>query len=182
MTTALIDLRDDPFALLSALEKRLQTARVDLAAGSAQFWTGLGFRLGDRWLVAPREDVREVIALPHLTRVPGARPWLLGLANVRGGLLPVCDVHRLLGEEHHTLARNCRVLVYNNDRVPAGFLVDEVSGYRQFTPADQRKELVADAGLLAPYLLGAFVRESQPWFALSLHKLASSDAFNRAGW
>ena len=115
MTTELQALRDDPFALLSAMEQRLQTARVDLAAGAAQFWTGLGFRLGERWLVAPREDVREVIALPSLTRVPGARPWMLGLANVRGSLLPVCDLQRLLGEEHHTLARNCRVLVYNNE-------------------------------------------------------------------
>jgi twitching motility protein PilI len=180
--TELLSLRDDPFALLLALEQRLQTARVDLAAGSAQFWTGLGFRLGDRWLVAPREEVREVIALPILTRVPGSRPWLLGLANVRGGLLPVCDMHRLLGEEHHTLARNCRVLVYNSDRIPAGFLVDEVSGYRQFAPADQRLELTADTGVLQPYLLGAFVRESQPWLAMSLHKVAQGDAFNRAGW
>jgi len=177
-----LSLRDDPFSLLLALEQRLQTARVDLAAGSAQFWTGLGFRLGERWLVAPREEVREVIALPALTRVPGSRPWLLGLANVRGGLLPVCDVHRLIGEEHHTLARNCRVLVYNSDRVPAGFLVDEVSGYRQFAPGDQRMEMAADTGPLAPYLLGAFVRETQTWLAMSLHKLAMGDAFNRAGW
>ena len=182
MSADFLSLRDDPFGLLLAMEQRLQTARVDLAAGSTQFWTGLGFRLGERWLVAPREDVREVIALPALTRVPGARPWLLGLANVRGGLLPVCDMHRLLGEEHHTLARNCRVLVYNSDRVPAGFLVDEVSGYRQFAPTDQRKELVADAGVLTPYLLGAFVRETQTWLAMSLHKVVLGDAFNRAGW
>jgi twitching motility protein PilI len=182
VTASLLSLRSDPFALLLALEKRLQTARVDLAAGSAQFWTGLGFRLGDRWLVVPREDVSEVIALPQLTRVPGARPWMLGLANVRGSLLPVCDLHRLLGEEHHTLARNCRVLVYNSERVPAGFLVDEVAGYRQFTPADQRSQLVADAGVLQPFLLGGFVRESQPWLALSLHKIVAADAFNRAGW
>ena len=180
--TALRALRDDPFALLTALEDRFQTARVDLAAGAAQFWTGLGFRLGDRWLVAPREDVREVIVPPPLTRVPGARPWLLGLANVRGSLLPVCDVHRLLGEEHHTMARGARVLVYNSDRVPAGFLVDEVAGYRQFAPADQRPEIVAEAGILAPFLLGAFVREGQPWLALSLHKLAAGEAFNRVGW
>src|SRR6185295_11910400 len=157
MSADLLALRNDPFALLLALERRLQTARVDLAAGAAQYWTGLGFRLGDRWLVAPREDVREVIALPPLTRVPGARPWLLGLANVRGGLLPVCDLHRLLGEEHRTMARGSRVLVYNNDRVPAGFLVDEVAAYRQFTPADQRVELLAGTGALKPFLLGAFV-------------------------
>lgn len=182
MNTDLVSLRGDPFALLLALESRLQTARVDLAAGAAQFWTGLGFRLGDRWLVAPREDVREVIALPQLTRVPGARPWLLGVANVRGGLLPVCDLHRLLGEEHQSLARNSRVLVYNSDRIPAGFLVDEVSGYRQFTPTDQRAELTADAGVLKPFLLGAFARDSQPWLAVSLHKLVQGEAFNRAGW
>ena len=182
MKTQLTDLRDDPFALLSAMEKRLQTARVDLAAGSTQFWTGLGFRLGERWLVAPREDVREVIMLPPMTRVPGARPWLLGLANVRGSLLPVCDLRRLLGEEHQTLARGSRVLVYNSDRVPAGFLVDEVSGYRQFAPGDQRKEMMADSGPLAPYLLGAFVRETQTWLAMSLHKVVLGDAFNRAGW
>ena len=182
MSSDFLALRDDPFALLLALEQRLQTARVDLAAGSTQFWTGLGFRLGERWLVAPREDVREVIALPALTRVPGSRPWLLGLANVRGGLLPVCDVHRLIGEEHNALARNSRVLVYNSDRIPAGFLVDEVSGYRQFAPGDQRMEMTADAGPLAPYLLGAFVRETQTWLAMSLHKLAMGDAFNRAGW
>jgi twitching motility protein PilI len=182
VSTSLLALRDDPFALLGALEQRLQTARVDLAAGAAQFWTGLGFRLGERWLVAPREDVREVIVPPPLTRVPGARPWLLGLANVRGSLLPVCDLHRLLGEEHRTLARSSRVLVYNSDRVPAGFLVDEVAGYRQFAPADQRHDFVAGSGPLQPYLLGAFVRDDRPWLALSLHKVAGGDAFNRAGW
>lgn len=182
MSEDLLALRDRPFELLGALERRLQTARLDLAAGAAQFWTGLGFRLGERWLVAPRQDVREVIVPPPLTRVPGARPWLLGLANVRGALLPVCDLHRLLGEEHKVLERGSRLLVFNSERVPAGFLVDEVAGYRQFAPADQRRELVADSGPLAPYLLGAFVREGQPWLALSLHKVASGDAFNRAGW
>ena len=175
-------LRDNPFELLAALERRLQTSRVDLAAGTAQFWTGLGFRLGERWLVAPREDVREVIMLPPMTRVPGARPWLLGLANVRGSLLPVCDLRRLLGEEHHTLARGSRVLVYNSDRVPAGFLVDEVAGYRQFTPNDQRPELADDSGVLRPYLLGAFARDAQAWLVMSLHKVAAGDAFSRAGW
>ena len=182
MAVDLLSLRDDPFELLAELERRLQTSRVDLAAGAAQYWTGLGFRLGDRWIVAPREDVREVIVTPPLTRVPGARPWLLGVANVRGGLLPVCDLTRLLGEEHHAMARSSRVLVYNNDRVPAGFLVDEVVGYRQFAPADQRMEMVAGSGNLKPYLLGAFVREGEPWHALSLHKVVAGEAFNRAGW
>ena len=59
MTADLLSLREDPFELLAEMERRLQTSRVDLAAGATQFWTGLGFRLGERWVVAPREDVRE---------------------------------------------------------------------------------------------------------------------------
>jgi len=179
---SLAALRDKPFDLLVAFERRLQEAKLDFAAGTAQFWLGLGFRLGDKWCAAPREDVREVILPPPLTRVPGSRPWLLGVANVRGSLLPVCDLRRLLGEEHNLLARNSRVLVYNSPRVPVGFLVDEVAGYRQFAPADQRRELVDESGTLAPFLLGAFVRDGQPWLALSLHKVTASEVFSRAGW
>jgi twitching motility protein PilI len=182
MNGELAALRGDPYGLLVALERRLQSARLDVAAGTAQFWTGLGFRLGDRWLVAPRDEVREVIVPPPLTRVPGSRPWLLGVANVRGSLLPVCDMRRLLGEEHNTMGRNTRVLVYNSERVPAGFLVDEVAGYRQFVPADQRRELLEESGPCQPYALGGFVRDGQPWIAMSLHKLTAGEAFSHAGW
>lgn len=182
MSGELRALRDQPFEQLLRLEARLRATRSESAAGERRFWTGLGFRLGETWLVAPREDVREVIPPPRLTRVPGARPWLLGIANVRGALLPVCDMHRLLGDEPHSAQRNSRVLVFNSDRVPAGFLVDEVAGYRQFTPGDQKREAAPNAGPLQPYLLGRFVREGQPWLAMSLHKLVAGDAFVHAAW
>ncbi|HUS24971.1 MAG TPA: chemotaxis protein CheW [Candidatus Binatia bacterium] len=180
--TELAALRDEPFELLAELERRLQRARADVATGAASFWVGLAFRLGDRWCVAPRDDVREVIVPPPLTRVPGARPWLLGVANVRGSLLPVCDVQRLIGAEHNAMERNARVLVYNSDQVPAGFLVDEVAGYRQFTPNEQRRELLGDAGPLGQFAMGGFVRDAQPWLALSLDRIAGSDLFAHAGW
>lgn len=170
----------DPFDLLISIEERLQASRADIAAGAAQSWVGLGFRLGDRWLVAPRDDVREVIPPPTLTRIPNAVPWLRGLANVRGELLAVADLNGLLGLDAGERARTQRVLVLNSRRVPAGLLVDEVAGYRQFSPAEQRHEIVSDAGALGPYLLGAFVREGRPWLAMSLHKIAQSEQFRTA--
>lgn len=173
-------LRGQPFELLAALENRLRAARLDIAAGQTQSWTGLAFRSGARWLLAPREDVREVIPLPKLTRVPGARPFLLGLANVRGGLVPVTDLGQLFGQARMNEHRDQRVLVFNSERVPAGFLVDEVAGYRQFAPADQRHELAREAGALEPYLLGAFVREGREWLVLSLHRIARAGIFLNA--
>lgn len=183
MGKELLDLRDQPYELLELLDARLQKARLDLGGATiAQLWAGLGFRLGPHWLAAPREEIREVIQPPPMTRVPGARPWLLGVANVRGSLLPVCDLQRLLGGEPVPTQRGSRVLVFNSERVPAGFLVDEVAGYRQFTPNEQRPELLEDIGNLRPFLLGAFAHEGQPWLAMSLHRLTRSAAFRQAGW
>jgi twitching motility protein PilI len=179
--TDLFALAEQPFELLFALENRLRAARLDIAAGQTQSWTGLGFRLRQHWLVAPREDVREVITLPKMTRVPGAKPWLMGVANVRGSLLPVTDLAQMLGDARVPEHRDQRVLVFNSDRVPAGVLVDEVAGYRQFAPSDQRHELARESGDLEPFLLGGFSREGRNWLVLSLHKLTGSQTFTVAG-
>jgi twitching motility protein PilI len=180
MSAELRALRDDPFEQLLLLETRLRAARLDFTAGQAQSWVGLGFRIGQAWLAAPKDDVREVIVPPKPTRVPNARPWLHGVANVRGELLTIIDLPQFLGLPLTTESRASRVLVFNSSRLPAGFLVDEVAGYRQFTANEQRNEMRTSADPFTPYLLGAFVREGQPWLALSLHKVAESDVFKHA--
>ncbi|WP_420467801.1 chemotaxis protein CheW [Panacagrimonas sp.] len=182
MSAALRSLRAQPFHLLLELDRRLRAARSDSADGSADVWQGLAFRLGERWLVAPKDDVREVIPPPRLTRVPNARPWLAGVANVRGSLLTVVDSGRLLGDEASGDKRTARVLVLNSERLPAGFLVDEVAGYRQFTVREQADLERSEQDPSAPYLLGGFQREGRVWPVLSLHRLAQSDALRRAGW
>lgn len=174
-------LREQPFDLLVALEGRLRRGRHDATGGEVAVWIGLGFRLQETWLVVPSADVREVSVVPKLTRIPGAKPWLLGVANVRGNLLPVTDLGLLLGCPASADHRNQRVLVLNVEGLPAGFVVDEVAGYRQFGPAEQRHELTKTAGPLEPFLLGAFHRDGRDWLALSLRKVARSDTFIRAG-
>ena len=180
MSAELRALRQDPFALLLLLEDRLRAARLDVTVGQAQAWTGLGFRIADRWLAAPREDIREVIPVPRSTRVPNAQPWLAGVANVRGELLTLIDLTAFLGLPPPEVARARRVLVLNSKQTPAGFIVDEGAGYRQFAPGEQRNEMRTEAQPFTPYLLGAFVREGQPWLAFSLHRLVASESFRAA--
>lgn len=174
-------LLQQPFELLAAIEARVRATKLDLAAGQSQSWTGLAFRLGQHWLVTPRDDVREVIVPPRLARVPGAKPWLLGVGNVRGNLLPVTDLGALVGWPAAPETRAQRVLVYNSERLPAGLLVDEVAGYRSFAPADQLNTAIHDLPEFAPFLLGAFQRDGRRWLALSLHRLTQDPAFVQAG-
>lgn len=175
-------LQDQPFELLRALESQIQFARLDSVAGRAEVWTGLGFRIGGLAVVAPRKDVREVIVPPNGTRIPNARPWLLGIANVRGNLLTVVDLAQLVGLGASTITRASRVLVLNAERGGLGFLVDEVLGYRQFNPSDQTHGATATVAGLAPFLLGGFFRDGQTWLALSFHRLAGADLVKQVAW
>ncbi len=182
MNATLRDWRDDPFELLLRLDDRLRSARLDVAAGQAEQWTGLGFRVAQEWLLVPRDEVREVIPPPPHTRVPNARAWLLGLANVRGGLITVIDLQLLLGGRSAQVGRAQRLLVLNDERLPIGFLVDEVAGYRQFVPQDQQPPPAPELDALQPLELGGFFREARQWRVISLQKLVRTDAVRQAGW
>src|SRR5262249_55047676 len=93
-------LRDRPFHLLAELERRGRAVSAPLThEGTAgREWVGVALRMaGDLYLVA-REETREVLGVPtSMTRVPGAKAWIKGLANVRGQLLPIIDLRQFLG-------------------------------------------------------------------------------------
>jgi chemotaxis signal transduction protein len=51
---------------------------------------------GAELYAVPLESVREVVESPAVTRVPHAPTSLLGLANVRGNVVPVADTGELM--------------------------------------------------------------------------------------
>lgn len=61
---------------------------------SAQY---LSFRLGEETFAFEVLQVREVLELPRITRVPRSAPYMLGVLNLRGGVLPVVDLRAKLG-------------------------------------------------------------------------------------
>ena len=53
--------------------------------------------VGEEWHAVALSSVREVLALPPVASMPASPPWLAGLVNVRGELLPAVDTGRALG-------------------------------------------------------------------------------------
>lgn len=180
--TPLNALRDQPWALLREMERRaLASAEAADEGVEAREWVGIGFRLGAERFLAPRAEVREIVACPaRLARVPGARSWVAGIANLRGQLLTVIDMKAFLGGGTTRLGRDTRVLVVNDRDLGAGLLVDEVYGFRRF-PDGQRGVAPPEGELRCRrYLAGAFVQGSDEWPVFSLQALAESPQFLHA--
>jgi twitching motility protein PilI len=176
-------LRDQPFALLRALERRSRAAVAGAGPDEAEAaeLVGIGFRLGSERLLLERGEVREILLPPAgITRVPGARSWVRGLANVRGQLLPVMDLKDFLGAGPTVMGRSTRILVARGGELPVGLLADEVYGFRRFLDRE-RGAAQPLAGLRCErFLAGCFRRGDESWPLFRLQTLLDSPEFQLA--
>jgi twitching motility protein PilI len=181
-SAGLAALAAQPFELLQEIERRSRAAHSGPGAGaSADEWVGVGFRIGEEQFVASREQVREVLMLPDaITRVPGAKRWLLGIANLRGHLLPLVDVKLLLGSGRTTLRRTTRVISVNHREVPAGIVVDEVLGFRRFMDHEFVNEAAKTVVRCDRFLGGTYKRGDESWPVFNLFDLVESNMFLQA--
>jgi twitching motility protein PilI len=181
--TSLRGLRDRPFELLKELEKRSRTvvANSVAEADAGEEWVGVAFRMGGETFLVAREETREVLGYPAaVTRIPGAKSWVKGLANVRGALMPMLDLRQFLGSGATTPGRNTRIVVVNHRDIPAGLMVDEVLGFRRFAESEFDAEAPPTVIRCDSYLAGAFRRGGEVWPVLSLKTLVESQSFLQA--
>jgi twitching motility protein PilI len=180
---SLRSLRDRPFELLKELEKRSRAvvtgSVVESSAG--QEWVGVAFRMGGETFLVAREETREVLGYPAaVTRIPGAKSWVKGLANIRGQLLPMLDLRQFLGSGSTVSGRNTRIVVVNHREIPAGLMVDEVLGFRRFAETEFNAEAPPTVIRCDAFLAGAFRRGGEVWPVLSLKSLVESTSFLQA--
>jgi twitching motility protein PilI len=181
--TSLRSLRDRPFELLKELEKRSRTVTTANApeASAGPEWVGVACRMGGETFLIAREETREVLGYPAvITRIPGAKSWVRGLANVRGSLMPMLDLRQFLGSGTTAAGRNTRVVVVNHREIPAGLVVDEVLGFRRFAESEFNAEAPPTVIRCEAYLAGAFRRGGEVWPVLSLKTLVESQSFLQA--
>jgi twitching motility protein PilI len=159
------------------LRCRARAAGLPLQQTHQQDWNGIGFRLGEQRFVAPMNEIAEILHEPRYAVMPGVKPWMLGVANLRGRLLPIMDVCGFFGRELTPVRKQRRVLVVEHQDTFAGLLVDEVFGMQHFSQMSLMPETLEEADRrVAPYLRGQFLRE-QAWPVFSPFALTSAAEF-----
>ncbi len=169
----------NPVAALKEIEDLCRGCETGLArkAEISNEWSGIAFRLGGDELLAPMDDVVEILDYPELSTVPLTLPWVLGIANIRGNLLPVIDLNGFLGNEITRVTGKARVLVVDYEGVYSGIVVDEVLGLKHFLEEELTSEDPEVDEVLQPYLQHGFRRGAQVWGVFNLLSLVESPAF-----
>jgi twitching motility protein PilI len=174
--------RRAPFLVLADYEQRslAHVAGLPEQLDAPGLWRGVAFRIGGRRLATGFDEVVEILPLPPVTPVPGTQPWMLGVANVRGTLLPVVDLKQFLEGERTVLHESQRVLVVRQPGGDVAVTIDELYGQRSFTEA-QGIEVggVAD-GRYLHFVDRAYHMNGQDWGVFSLERLARTPEFRQA--
>jgi len=126
------------FSKLLDYEKRSSqfTPGKRKGSDSSDEWSGVTFSVGSTKMACNIERISEILPFPQSTPVPGAKSWIIGLANVRGELLTVVDLCWFLTGVRTPVTARTRLLATSLNKAPLGLLIDEVFGQRHFLNSD----------------------------------------------
>lgn len=176
--------RTDPFAvLLEIANLSLKTAEgLPAQEDLAGYWSGIGFRIAGRKVVAPMGEITEMLEVPGGTRVPGVKPWITGVANVRGRLLPLFDMEQFFGlRSGFEKNRGQRVLTMEIGDLYSGLIVEEVYGMQHFPEDSFNEQLPEGTEALQAYSSGCFTTDEEDvWVVFSPMALAGDARFFNA--
>ena len=95
--------------------------------------------LHDEAFAIPARQVREILDMVPVTRVPGAPACLDGVINVRGRIVPLADLRVLFGMPCGAADVHTRIVVVelelDGDSVVVGILADAVRDVAAIDPA-----------------------------------------------
>lgn len=150
-------------------------------------WRGVGYRIGSRRLASGFDEVVEILPMPQVTAVPGAQSWMLGVANIRGNLMPVVDLKQFLEGERTVLQEGKRMLVVRQPGGDVAVMVDELYGQRSFADAQLTETGQARAanqplaeGRYEHFIERAYAVDGYHWGVFSLERLARTPEFRQA--
>ncbi|MBU2985019.1 chemotaxis protein CheW [Saccharophagus degradans] len=144
-------------------------------------WSGVGFSVMGKKFVAPMGQVTELMELPSSTRLPGVQPWVIGLSNVRGRLLPLFDLAHFFEGKMTGHKKNHRVLVLETDTLYSGLVVDRAFGMQHFNVDSFSTDTAELDSQLTPFVDGTYQDDSgERWNVFSVANLAADARFINA--
>lgn len=128
-------------------------AALEAGLRQAEQFKLVGFRMAGQELSIPIAQVQEVLRAVPVTRLPAAPPYVVGILNLRGRVVPMIDLAGIMefsgtrGEDRFIIVCRCRGMLI-------GVLVESLSTMHQARSADVEWGLEARVGVSSEMVSG----------------------------
>jgi len=145
----------------------------------------LTFALANEAYGIPVLKVREIITMLHITTVPQMPPYVKGVINLRGKVIPVIDLRTKLGlREAEITENNCIVVVQiglnTNDLKHIGLIVDAVDEVANVGAEDIEPAPDFGGSIHVDYILGMAKVKNDVKSLLDIDKVVAADEIKSA--
>ena len=111
--------------------------------------------------------VQEIKRMMGITRVPSTPPFIRGVINLRGSVLPVIDLRTRLGLAENELTEAARIIVVLVNDGIVGFIVDEVVEVTTINTQDVEAAQTLSSGLSADFITGIAKADNRLYIMLN---------------
>ncbi|WP_394752260.1 chemotaxis protein CheW [Crenothrix sp.] len=158
---------------LDSLQATEDSKTLTTAPGDLDIDNALGFRIGNIGLLLNASIFCEIVDQAKVSPLPNVQPWLSGVLNLRGNIVPVVDLHILIEQDKTANPKARHLLAVDRGRKTVAFWID---GYPQMI---NTALLSATTPPALPDVLTHAVtqyksQDTQIWLNISLDKLFKS--------
>lgn len=133
------------------------------------------FRVGEQLYALDILRIKEIIRPQKLTPVPKAPPFIEGVINLRGAVIPVIDLRKRFDQPTAAADRKTRVIICSLSGRILGLVVDDVAEVRRYARQEVQSSPRFLRGKGAEFFLGVCRRGEELVMLLDLEKILASD-------
>ncbi|WP_069471095.1 chemotaxis protein CheW [Candidatus Marithrix sp. Canyon 246] len=122
----------------------------------------LGFLIGNLGFVIANKTMSELSEMLSISPIPFTANWFIGLMNLRGNLIPVFDLYKLLDFEHAKVKKPMLVILGENETAGA-IVIHSLPTHLNFVKSEQLTHLPPLPAILQPYMNNGYDQNGQIW-------------------
>lgn len=141
-----------------------------------------GFRAGAHNILIDSRTLCEVVQSAQIYHLPNTHPWVLGVINLRGNLVPVFDIMRRL-DETATQSEDQQLLVLEQGEQAVGIYIDGLPRALKIDPEDSELHVNIPPDLpeaIRKHVTTAFRVDGNTWLEIN-HRDLFADLLTDSG-
>ena len=132
--------------------------------------TVFGIRIGSKGFLVSTAIYCEVLDNIQVNTLPNVHPWISGLLNLRGNLVPVFDL-RIVLEEEATGHKNRRLFTIDRGDKTVALWIDDFPEVKDSTLLQSLKELPPLPQILQHSVIDGYEQDGQVWLNVKFDDL-----------
>ncbi|HMK46379.1 MAG TPA: chemotaxis protein CheW [Methanocella sp.] len=139
------------------------------------------FKLGTEEFGVDIAQVREIIRVGEITRIPGSPRYVDGVINLRGQVTTVINLRARLGLDGKPMDSNARIMIMEVNKNVVGVIVDSVTEVKNLS-ANQIEPLpeALSSAISSEYIQGVGKLEARLLILVDLKQVIRNDIDNVA--